>query len=96
MHGDRVIGLLGRSALVRAMLTEGPEAYVSAAMDRNPPRVSINSDLTTAFERLSAAGACALVMDEDDRLAGILTAENVSEFLLLRQASLAQARAETR
>jgi hypothetical protein len=35
-------------------------------------------------------------MDEDDRLAGILTAENVSEFLLLRQASLAQARAETR
>jgi len=96
MHGDRVIGLLGRSALVRAMMSEGPEAYVSAAMDRNPPRVSVNADLTAAFERLAAAGACALVMDEDDRLVGILTAENVSEFLLLRQASLAQARAETR
>jgi CBS domain-containing protein len=78
------------------MMSEGPEAYVSTAMDRNPPRVSVNSDLTAAFERLSAAGTCALVMDEDDRLVGILTAENVSEFLLLRQASLAQARAETR
>jgi Zn-dependent protease/CBS domain-containing protein len=96
MHGDGVIGLLGRGALVRAMMSEGPDAYVSSAMNRNPLRVSVNADLTTAFEQLAAAGACALVMDEDDRLAGILTSENVSEFLLLRQASLAQARAGTR
>jgi stage IV sporulation protein FB len=29
VHGDQVIGLLGRSALMRAMMQEGPDAYVS-------------------------------------------------------------------
>jgi CBS domain-containing protein len=36
MHGDQVLGLLTRAALVRAMLTDGPDAYVASAMDRNP------------------------------------------------------------
>jgi Zn-dependent protease/CBS domain-containing protein len=96
MYGDRVIGLLSRGALVRGMLTEGPDAYVSSVMDRDFPRVSADADLTTAFERLAARGSCALVLGPDDQLAGMLTAENISEFLLLRQASLAKARTETR
>ncbi len=33
MHGDAVIGILTRSALVHAMLTQGPDAYVSSAHD---------------------------------------------------------------
>lgn len=96
MHGEDVIGILGRDALVRAMITEGPQAYVSGAMERDFPRVSVNADLTTAFEHLTAARTSALVLDSDQRLVGLLTAENISEFLLLRQASLTKARAESR
>ncbi|MBZ5590767.1 MAG: site-2 protease family protein [Acidobacteriia bacterium] len=91
MHGDEVIGLLTRSALVRAMLREGPEAYVAGAMDRNFPRVPPDMDLATALPLVSAAGSCALVMD-GDRLVGLLTAENLYEFTLLRQVSIAQAK----
>ena len=92
VHGDTVVGLLTRSALVRAMLTEGPEGYVAGAMDREFPRVSPDQPLEQVLPSVSAPGACALVMDAEGHLAGLLTSENVSEFLLLRQVSLAQAK----
>jgi Zn-dependent protease len=91
MHGEEVIGLLTRSALMRAMLNEGPEGYVAGAMERNFPRVSPETDLGEALQQLSAAGPSALVM-EGDRLVGMLTAENIYEFMLLRQVSKAQER----
>jgi Zn-dependent protease len=92
MHGDAVIGLLTRSALVRAMMAEGPEAYVSSAMAREYTQVSPDMPLTDALPLVSRTGACALVMDRDDRLMGMLTSENLSEFILLRQATLAQSK----
>jgi len=91
MHGDEVTGLLTRPALMRAMLREGPDAYVAGAMDRDFPRVPPDMDLATAVPLLSAAGSSALVMD-GDRLVGLLTAENLYEFILLRQVSIAQAK----
>lgn len=91
MHGDEVIGLLSRSALMRAMLRDGPDAYVAGAMDRNFIRIPPELDLAQALPQLSTAGSCALVMD-GERLMGMLTSENLYEFILLRQVSLAQAR----
>ena len=93
MHGDEVIGLLTRSALMRAMLRDGPEAYVAGAMDRNSPRVTPDMDLAAAVPLLSAASSSALVMD-GDHLVGLLTAEHLYEFMLLRQVSIAQARSQ--
>jgi CBS domain-containing protein len=92
MHGNEVIGLLTRAALMRAMLSAGPDSYVAAAMDRNFVRVPPDMSLVEALPLVSSAGSCALVMD-GDQLLGLLTAENLYEFMLLRQVSLAQARA---
>jgi len=91
VHGETVVGLLTRSALVRAMLTEGPEGYVAGAMNREFTRLSPGQPLEEVLPLVSAPGACALVMDAEDKLVGLLTSENVSEFLLLRQAGMAQA-----
>ena len=91
VNGEEVIGLLTRSALIRAMMREGPESYVAGAMDRNFVRVSPDMELAKALPQVSRAGSCALVMD-GERLLGLLTAENVYEFILLRQVSLAQAK----
>jgi Zn-dependent protease/CBS domain-containing protein len=90
MHGDTVIGILTRSSLVHAMLTQGPEAYVSSAMTRDFTRVPPDMPLTEALPKLSTPGACVLVMDAEDRLVGILNAEHLSQFILLRQVSAAQ------
>jgi len=89
VHGDQVIGLLGRSALMRAMMSEGPEAYVSGAMERNFIRVPPDMDLSEVLPKLSRPGAVALVMDGEDRLLGLLTSENLSEFIMLRQGKMA-------
>ena len=96
MHGDQVLGLLTRAALVRAMLTNGPDAYVASAMDRNPRRVAPDTPLSGVLQDLSGTRACALVMD-GDKLVGLLTSENVSSFILLRQVAMQQqARAQSR
>lgn len=96
MHGDQLLGLLTRSALVRAMLASGPDAYVASAMDRNPRRVSPDMPLSDVLQDLSTARASAVVMD-GDKLVGLLTSENVSSYILLRQVSLQQqARAHAR
>ncbi len=88
MHGDSVIGLLNRAALVRAMMSSGPDSYVAGSMDRDYVRLAPESSLVDALPQLSASGGSALVLDAEDHLAGILTSEHLSEFLLLRQAGL--------
>ena len=85
--GEQVIGLLGRNALLRGMAAEGPESYVSGIMDRNFTAVAPDMDLAEAMPILAEAGTCALVMD-GDRLVGLLTRENLSEFVLLRRFGL--------
>jgi Zn-dependent protease/CBS domain-containing protein len=95
VHGDAVLGLLNRAALMRAMLSEGPDAYVASAMDRNPRRVSPEEPLSEVLPELSSSRGAALVMD-GDRLVGLLTSENVSSFILLRQVSQQQAKMQSR
>jgi Zn-dependent protease len=90
MQGSTVGGLLSRAALVQAMLTVGPEGYVAGAMNREFTRISPDQALSEALALVSGPGGCALVMDADDRLLGMLTSENLSEFILLRQATVAQ------
>lgn len=84
LHGDQVTGLLGRAELLRAMAVEGSEAYVAGAMSRDFLRLDPNTDLSEILPQMAHAGACALVM-EGDALVGMLTAENLSEYLLLRR-----------
>ena len=88
--GNQVAGLLSRAALLRAMMAEGPDAYVAGAMDRDFKHVTPGTPLSEALPLVSAPGACVLVMDDEGRLQGMLTSEHVSEFILLRQASQVQ------
>jgi Zn-dependent protease/CBS domain-containing protein len=87
LHGDRVVGLLDRHRLLRAMAQEGPAAYVAGAMNRDFTRVNPDTDLAEALASLAEAGPCALVM-EGEHLLGLLTRENVTEFLLLRRVGM--------
>ena len=84
MHGDQVIGLLGRNLLLKALAAEGPDAYVAGVMDRDFLRLEPGMDLSEALPLMAQAGRCALVMDQD-KLLGLLTSDNLSEFLLLRR-----------
>ncbi len=82
LAGERVVGLLPSTALPRAMASDGPDGYVAGAMQRDFVRLSGQQPLEAAG--LLVVAGQALVCAED-RLAGILTAKNLSEFLILRQ-----------
>src|SRR5438270_3890174 len=81
VHGDQVLGLLGRNALLRGMALEGPDAYVAGFVDREFTRISPEKDLAEVLPLMAHGGACALVMQEG-KLVGLLTSENLSQFLL--------------
>jgi Zn-dependent protease len=87
VHGDQVVGLLGRNALLRGMALEGPDSYIAAHMEREFASISPDKDLSEILPLMASAGACALVM-LDDKLLGLLTSENLSQFLLLRSVGL--------
>jgi stage IV sporulation protein FB len=85
MAGGAVAGLLTRQAMLRSMAADGPDAYVAGAMDRDFLRVAPGARLSEVVQLIAGRqSSCALVFDED-RLVGMLTAENVSEFLILRE-----------
>ncbi len=85
--GGQVLGLLGRNALMRGMAQEGPNAYIAGYMEREFPSVSPDKILADILPMMAHSGACVLVM-EDDRLLGLLSSENLSQFLLLRSVGL--------
>ena len=87
MLGEQVMGLLGRNALLRGMAMEGPESYIGGFMEREFASVPPDQDLADVLPLMAHAGACALVM-QDDQLLGLLTSEHLSQFLLLRSVGL--------
>jgi CBS domain-containing protein len=87
MLGDQVLGLLGRTALLRGLALEGPEAYIAGFMQREFNSLPPDQDLAEVLPMMAHAGACALVM-QDGRLLGLITSENLSQFLLLRSVGL--------
>ena len=85
--GGQVLGLLGRNALLRGMAQEGPDSYIAGYMQREFSSVPPEKDLADVLPLMAHAGACVLVM-EDDKLIGLLSSENLSQFLLLRSVGL--------
>lgn len=91
--GAQVVGLLSRRALVQAMAADGPDSYVAGAMDRGFVRLSPDMELAAAAHLLDPSTGCALVFDAEDELLGMLTSENLSEFLVLKEIRRARLRA---
>jgi Zn-dependent protease len=85
--GDQVLGLLGRNALLRGMAQQGPDSYIAGHMEREFPTVPPDKDLADVLPLMAHSGACMLVMEEG-RLLGLLSSENISQFLLLRGVGL--------
>ncbi|CAA9313075.1 MAG: Putative zinc metalloprotease MJ0392 [uncultured Microvirga sp.] len=85
--GGRPQGLLTKDALIRALREGGPGTPVGTVMTRDIPGVGHWHPLENALRALTQSKAPALtVVDDDGRLVGLLTPENVGEMMLVRQA----------
>jgi Zn-dependent protease/CBS domain-containing protein len=83
----RLVGLLGRGEIIRALKELGPDARVSEAMVKEIPTIEIRHRLDEAFRILQEKSAPAVgVVDASGRLAGLITSETIGQMLLVKDA----------
>jgi Zn-dependent protease/CBS domain-containing protein len=83
----RLMGVLGRNDLIRALKQFGPDARVADAMTSDIPTVSYRSPLDEAFRLLQEKTPPAVgVVDGAGRLVGLVTPETVGEMVMLQEA----------
>jgi Zn-dependent protease len=81
----RPVGVLTLAGLIEAVTAGSPDASVEASMTRTFPTVRSSEMAEVALGRLESARVPVLVVD-DDRLVGLVTAENIGEVMALRRA----------
>jgi Zn-dependent protease len=82
----RVVGMLGREAMLAALAAHGTEVPVGQVMRGDPTLVHPSDNLDDAFLKVMQTGDALAVVDARDRLVGMLTSDSVADFLLVRQA----------
>jgi CBS domain containing-hemolysin-like protein len=78
-------GMLTRDALIKALQQSGGATPVLEIMDRETPTVPENACLDNVFQRLQRSSARLVgVVDPAGRLVGYITAENLSELIMIQ------------
>ena len=88
-----VVGVLTRADLLRALAAQGEGAPVAAAMRRDFPSATPDEPTDAVLARLRASGLHAMPVVQGRTLLGMLSLENVGEFLMIRAALQRGARA---
>ena len=83
-EGESVVGILPRGDLVTALSTRDQNTPVSEIMRRDFDMVHPGDMLEPAFARLQACDCHIFPVIQDKRLVGLLTMENIGEFLMLQ------------
>lgn len=81
-----LVGVLGRTELVQGLAAGGLRQPLGPLVDRDAALVAPGTSLAEAFGLLQAGGAVALAVVEGPRLVGLLTRQNVSEWLMVQAA----------
>ena len=86
MEDERVVGVLERETLIKALTAGGQAQPVATSMRRDVPQVDSHEMVEQALARLEESGARTLPVTHAGRLAGLITSENITEFLMIRSA----------
>lgn len=86
-EGGRLVGILGRNEIIRALKEAGPHARVAEAMRSDVPVLDRRHTLDEAFRTLQEKSAPAVgITDLDGRLIGLITSETIGEMLMVSAA----------
>ncbi len=86
----RVVGVLTRVDVLRAVASTGTRQRVADCMRRDFPTIEASETLANAIQSLDLTACPAVPVVRDGRLAGILTSERIAELVALREAERAQ------
>lgn len=82
----RVAGVLTRQDLIKGLAQSGPEGRVGAAMSRQMVTIREDELLDAAVFRHGIPGAALVSVVRDGQLVGLVTMENLAEFLMIQNA----------
>ena len=83
----RLVGVLSRADLIRALKERGPQARIGDAMTREVPTIGHRACLEEAIRLLQEKQAPAVgVVDAAGKLVGLITSETIGEMLMVRDA----------
>lgn len=83
---DRVVGVLTRDDFLSALTEHGQNIAVSAVMKTSLPEVDSHDMVESALQRIQESGVPALPVTHGGQLVGIITSENITEYLMIRSA----------
>jgi predicted transcriptional regulator len=86
MEEDRIVGVLTQDRLMRSLVRGGQEVPVRDAMTEEFSTAESNKMLEGVMHTLRAGSAPLVPVVDNGRLVGILTMENISEFIGIRDA----------
>jgi Zn-dependent protease/predicted transcriptional regulator len=81
-----VQGMLTRSALLKALAERGERTRVADVMDRDFQQASPHEPADEVLARLKACGCHSLPVIRDGQLLGVLTMDNVGEYVMVQAA----------
>lgn len=84
----RLRGVLTRDGMVKALAATGPGTPVLEVMERDVNVVNCHAPLAEAVKILYSSGKPLVgVVDDSDRVVGIITLENLAEYMMVSEAS---------
>lgn len=86
VDGDKVVGLLTRAELMKAISEGGTDLPVDQVMRRDCPSVTETAMLDQVFPRMREGNCSSVPVLRNGRLVGMLNLENVGEFLMIQSA----------
>jgi Zn-dependent protease len=86
VFGDHVLGVLTREDVLRTIAQQGSDVRVREAMNREFTTVDSHDMLESALVVLHDSKCRSLPVVHDGRLVGMLTTDNVGEFLMIQSA----------
>lgn len=92
LQDGQIVGVLTRNSLLAALTRSGQEARVADVMQREFQVTDSHEMLEVAFSRLQTCACHTLPVLHGERLVGLLTMENVGDFLRVQAALGAAAR----
>ena len=86
VEDGRVVGMLTRQAVMKALAEDGRDARVRDVMQTDCGTVEDNEMLDKTFMRMREGGCPSLPVVHDGRLVGLVTLENVGELMMIHSA----------
>jgi CBS domain-containing protein len=83
---ERIVGVVTRDDFIKALSQHGDKIAISAVMKKDLPEIDSYEMVENALEKIQESGVPALPVTHAGQLVGIITSENITEYLMIRSA----------